>query len=73
MKFCKPHNRNFSDDRVVCPKCETRVVEEASRLPYRVTNPQAHDRCHDCWNLLPVCRCDLSGSIALPDLPNLYA
>lgn len=71
MKFCKPHNRNYSES--TCPLCEERVVREATRLPYRVTHPQEHERCHQCWNLLPVCRCNLGGSISLPDHPSLMA
>lgn len=76
MKFCKPHNRNYPETAEVCPECETRVVREASRLPYRVTHPQEHDRCREpegCGNLLPVCRCDMRGSISMPELPGLLA
>ena len=63
MKYCKPHNFFHAED--ICPHCADRVVGEAGRLPYRVTDPQIHPRCHRCWNLSPVCRCD--GSIGMPD------
>lgn len=63
MNYCKPHNRFYSTD--TCEPCEKRVITEASKLPLRVEEPQAWPRCHRCWNLSPVCRCD--GDITMPD------
>lgn len=75
MRYCRSHNRFYPERLTSCPKCETRVVEEAGRLPYRVTNPQEHERHLDpetgkgCGNLLPVCKCDRSGSIRFDKPP----
>lgn len=68
MNYCKAHNLNYTDE--FCPECSERVVEEAGRLPKRVTDPQAHPRCHRCWNLAPVCRCD-GWLYAKPEGPKL--
>lgn len=66
MNWCRPHNRFHSEP--TCPACERRVVVEAGRLPYRVTNPHPKTRCRLCWNLIandargnPVCRCASEG------------
>lgn len=78
MNYCRPHNRFYPERLPSCPKCEQRVIEEATSLPYRVTNPQEHARHLDrdgkgCGNLLPVCKCDLSGSIRFDRPPALYS
>lgn len=66
--WCRAHNYFHAPGE--CPRCATRVIEAAGRLPYRVTHPHPRTRCHRCWNLVavdargtPVCKCrsDLTG------------
>lgn len=68
MKYCKPHNRFYAGDG--CTPCEDRVIAEAGSFPLRVVEPQAHPRCHQCWNLLPFCHCNgwLDADILPPTL-----
>lgn len=72
MRHCKGCNRFVPTD-APCDRCAARTIADAERMPYRLEQPQAHDRCHRCWNLDPVCRCNgwLYGVNPDPDLSNL--
>lgn len=57
MALCKPCNRFYSEKTHPdgCPSCAKALLARA--MPYRASHPQHHTRCHDCWNLTPVCTC----------------
>lgn len=46
----------------------TRDLQD-DRPHLRVQEPQVHPRCHKCWNLAPICRCD--GGFGTDGLPGM--